>query len=138
LCCQQDQLKTKYDQQDDDMSLWSKTLGGLRPGYYFRQLFFGSLFGGAFALFLSQVSGPPAIVLYVVLGLNTALYPYARFAMHTVVGFIQGGSVIVLPLLMSLVLTYLLMGVCFAAAIFLAPMGLIMLYVQNSQSSNPV
>lgn len=114
-------------------SFFSKTFGGLTKAYYLRQLFFGSLFLLGFSLFLgSMKGGPPFAVLFVFLLINTLLYPYARFVYESVVGFILGDNVFVVSGMLMLITKYLTMGMCWAAAIFIAPLGLGYLYFRNS------
>jgi len=114
----------------------AKTLGGLSPAYYFRQLIFG------LALLviglLPALSGPkgaggiPGVVLVVGL-LCTALYPYSRFVYEGIAGFIMGSNIIILPLPVMLVWKMMSMVICWAGAIFIAPVGLAYLYWHHSK-----
>jgi hypothetical protein len=122
-------------------SVLRKTFGGLTRQYYFRQLFFGSLFFFGFFLFFSSMPNPTGksvstakYFMYVLLGINTLLYPYARFVYESVMGFIMGNNVVVTGLGFMMVVKYLTMGFCWAAAIFIAPIGLIYLYFHHSKS----
>jgi len=114
----------------------AKTVGGLSPAYYFRQLVFGvalcviALLPG----FLGSKEGItiPAVVLAFAL-LCTALYPYSRFVYEGIVGFIMGSNVIAMPLPVMLIWKLLTMVLCWAAAIFIAPVGLAYLYWHHSR-----
>jgi len=114
----------------------AKTLGGLSPAYYFRHLVFGLAF---LALIMAPVlSGAKgwsvmpvsALVFYL---LCTALYPYSRFVYEGIAGFIMGNNVVVLPLPVMLIWKFLSMAICWAGAIFIAPVGLAYLYWHHSK-----
>ncbi|MBN0742290.1 hypothetical protein JTL98_35250, partial [Pseudomonas aeruginosa] len=69
------------------------TFGGLSAKYYFRQLFFGSLFLVAM-VFLSISSQKGIKVDLLVLSLVcTWLYPYSRFVYESFMGFLLGDNV---------------------------------------------
>jgi len=114
----------------------AKTLGGLSPAYYFRQLIFGIAFCAFMLLpgFLGSKEGItiPAVILVYYL-LCTALYPYARFVYEGIAGFIMGNTVIAMPLPVMLIWKLLTMGLCWAGAVFIAPIGLAYLYWHHSR-----
>ncbi len=94
-------------------SFFNKTFGGLTNFYYFRQLFFGSLFLIGFSLFLGSMKGePPFAGVFTLLLINTLIYPYARFVYESVVGFILGDNVFLVNGLLMLITKYITMGVC--------------------------
>ena len=113
----------------------AKTIGGLTPQYYIRQFFFG-LAVSAFVLFMSFKSPQPVpfglIALVVV---NTFLYPYSRFVYESVVGFIMGSNVFFLNAFVMLFLKALTILLCWFLAVFVAPIGLLYLYVHHSRAS---
>jgi len=115
----------------------AKTLGGLPPAYYFRHLIFGIALCALALLpgFLSDKDGItiPAVVLAYAL-LCTVLYPYSRFVYEGIVGFIMGNTVIAMPLPVMLIWKTISMAVCWAAAIFIAPVGLAYLYWHHSRA----
>jgi hypothetical protein len=123
-------------------SVIKKTFGGLTKQYYFRQLFFGSLFFLGFFLFFSSMPNTPGksvnfvkYIMYAIIAINTFLYPYARFVYESVVSFIVGDNIVVTGLGITMIVKYLTMGLCWAAAIFIAPIGLIYLYFHHSKSA---
>jgi hypothetical protein len=118
----------------------TKTFGGLTKQYYLRQLFFGSLFFLGFILFFSSMpdtankSGNFAkYIVYFLLAVNTFLYPYSRFVYESVAGFILGNNVVITGFGFMMIMKYLTMGFCWAAAVFIAPIGLIYLYFHHSK-----
>lgn len=117
----------------------SKTFGGLTKQYYFRQLFFALIFATLIGSFvLSAVQGAKdstfsAVFFTFLLTANTLLYPYSRFVYESVVDFFVGNNLFVLPAVLMFAFKFLTMGICFAAAIFIAPIGLIYLYFHNSR-----
>lgn len=111
----------------------AKTFGGLSRPYYFRQLFFGVLFF-AFITFMAAKSqhGLSLGALLVALT-NTLLYPYARFVYESVMGFIMGGNVFFANAFFMLFVKLMTMALCWAGAIFIAPIGLAYLYYHHSK-----
>lgn len=107
-----------------------KTFGGLSRAYYFRQLFFGALFGIFIGWISSQAKGPtgPHVALYAFIIINTLLYPYSRFVYYCIIGFIMGNNVFYVNALFMLLVKYFTMCLCWAFAIFVAPIGLAYLY----------
>jgi len=101
---------------------------GLRAAYYFRHLFFASLIFGLmlFVVLQSDRVNYGAIAL---IALNTLLYPYAMFAYESIVGFLLGDNdyyVAITPLYM--VYKYFVVTICWTFAIFIAPIGLLIIY----------
>ena len=112
-----------------------KTLGGLTREYYFRQFFFGLLIAIAFAYMITQGDFSKLKLrdmLYILI--NTFLYPHARFMYESIVDFLIGDNVfrtsgIILYFVM--VFKVMMMALCWAAAIFIAPIGLLYLLYLN-------
>ncbi|MCY1305010.1 hypothetical protein D9M68_814510 [compost metagenome] len=111
------------------------TFGGLSMQYYLRQLFFGSLF----LLFIiwgstqgSRPVQPGLIVFSVVL---TLLYPYSRFVYERVVGFVLGDNLFFVNALVMLMVKLFTMFLCWAFAIFVAPVGLLYLYFHHRRAA---
>lgn len=110
-----------------------KTLGGLSKQYYFRQMFFSILIGAmAFTLFNSSTH-PMQSGLWVVAFINLLLYPYSRFVYESVVGFLVGENVFFVNALFMLISKMITMLMCWWFAIFIAPVGLLYLYVYHSR-----
>ncbi len=111
-----------------------KTLGGLSPQYYFRQLFFG-LVVAAFVFFMSTQDGrsmPLGTVFFIVA--STLLYPYARFVYESIVGFIMGENVFFVNAILMLITKFMTMAICWVLALFIAPIGLAYLYYHHSKT----
>lgn len=114
-----------------------KTFGGLTKQYYFRQFVFGLIFP-AFFIFL-QVQQPKelseAVPIFLIVGLSTLLYPYARFVYESIVSFIMGDTILITAILPAMVFKFIMMAVCWGLAIFIAPVGLLYLYFYHSKQS---
>ena len=113
-----------------------KTLGGLSPQYYFRQFFFGIVVA-ALIIFKSTQGGrsmPIDMLLFTVV--STLLYPYSRFIYESVVGFIMGENVFFVNAIFMLVVKFVTMVMCWAFAIFVAPIGFAYLYFHHSKAKH--
>lgn len=110
-----------------------KTFGGLTREYYFRQLFFALIFAAAFVFLMQRPLGAGAVGMYFYIAISTLLYPYSRFVYESIVGFIIGNNVFYFNAILVLVVKYLTMSLCFALAIFIAPIGLAYLYYHHSK-----
>lgn len=115
----------------------AKTFGGLSTAYYLRQLFFGLLFPLLFIALCNAGSRPLAVPLsaYVLLAVNTLLYPYSRFVYESVVSFIMGDNVFFVSAFSLLIVKFMTMAICWVAAIFIAPIGLLYLYIHHSRAN---
>lgn len=115
-------------------SVIRKTLGGLTPRYYFRQLFFALLL--AVFVFLASIHGGRSLsverLIFIVI--STLLYPYSRFVYERIVGFIIGESVFVVNAMAMLLAKLLTMMLCWMFALFLAPVGLAYLYYHHRKA----
>lgn len=110
-----------------------KTLGGLTPQYYFRQLFFG-LAVAAFVLFMLKQGGRPlplSVIFFNII--STLLYPYSRFVYESIISFIMGNNIFFVNSLLMLISKFFTMVICWAFAVFVAPIGLIYLYFYHSK-----
>ncbi|AVE31777.1 TPA_asm: hypothetical protein [Pseudomonas phage vB_PaeS-D14L] len=112
------------------------TFGGLSAKYYFRQLFFGSLFLVAM-VFLSISSQKGIKVDLLVLSLVcTWLYPYSRFVYESFMGFLLGDNVFYVPAIFLLFAKLMTMAICWSFAVFIAPVGLLYLYFHHRRAAN--
>ena len=115
----------------------ARTFGGLTAQYYFRQFVFGLIFP-AFIIYASSQSPTHnalqagAIAFFAI---NTVLYPYSRFVYESVVDFIMGKNVFFVNALMLLIVKFFTMLLCWSFAIFIAPVGLIYLFIRNSKAN---
>lgn len=120
-----------------------KTFGGLTRQYYLRQFLFGLIFPGMMLFVMlnghADPAGPHAVgdgigagrILF--MAVNTLLYPYARFVYESVIGYIVGNNLFILNALVLLAVKFIMMAVCWAFAIFIAPVGLAYLYFHHSR-----
>lgn len=116
------------------MGFFSKTLGGLSSGYYFRHLFFGILISSLF-IFIS-INNPhgikPANIIF--FSINAILYPYARFVYEQIIGFVMGENVFFINAIVMLTAKVITMVLCWIFSIFIAPLGLAYLYFYHSKA----
>ena len=113
----------------------AKTFGGLSTQYYVRQFLFGLIFPALmlFAMTHSKTPHPLSFSVIATLALNTFLYPYSRFVYESVVNYIMGGNLFFLNALIVLFTKLVTMMLCWALAIFIAPIGLVYLYFHHSR-----
>ena len=67
--------------------------------------------------------------------ISTLLYPYSRFVYESIVGFVMGENVFFVNAIFMLMAKFFTMAMCWAAAIFIAPIGLAYLYYHHSKSA---
>ena len=116
-------------------NIFRKTLGGLTREYWFRQFFFGIIIAVAFFYMRTQgdVSKLELRDIFLIV-INTFLYPYSRFIYESIMDFFLGNNAfwtsgIVLYFVFAFKIFMMLM--CWAAAVFIAPVGLLYLYYAN-------
>lgn len=114
----------------------ARTLRGLNPSYFYRQLFFGALIGALWLwmVFKANADAPNAALftVTVILGVvNTLLYPFARFAYETIMDFIIGSNMFIVNAMLLLMVKLFTMVMCWAFAFFVAPVGLLILFFMN-------
>ena len=120
------------------LSATKSAFGGLNKHYYFRNLFFASLFLILFIyLFMMHVSGEPWYI-YILFVINTLLYPYSRYVFEKVSIFIIGKNIFLLELKFALAIKIVTMWICWVFAIFISPIGLITLYFKNKKNETKV
>lgn len=112
-----------------------KTLGGLSAQYYFRQLVFGVGLAALFIFLASQGGHSPSFGQLAFALVSTLLYPYSRFVYESVVGFIMGNNLFLVNALVMLTVKFVTMLMCWAFALFVAPLGLVYLYVHHSRQA---
>lgn len=115
----------------------AKTLGGLSRPYYIRQFLFGLIFPALvlFALTHGTKAPPVPFGTYAFLAVNTLLYPYSRFVYESIVGYILGNNVFFVNAAFMLFVKLMTMAICWCFAIFIAPVGLLYLYIHHSRNS---
>ncbi|WP_448682598.1 hypothetical protein [Pseudomonas nicosulfuronedens] len=116
-------------------NLFRMTLGGLSAQYYFRQLFFGSLFLAI--MVWGQFMNPQKIRIdFLAFSvLCTLLYPYSRFVYERIVGFIVGDNVFFWNAGFMLMVKAFTMMICWMFSIFIAPIGLIYLFFYHRNNA---
>jgi hypothetical protein len=108
--------------------LLANTFGGLTRQYYFRNFIFALVFSAMSITGLVQQGNTPAIVIAVI---NALLYPYSRFVYESIIGFIMGENIFILPLFIMLPMKLFTMLMCWGLAILISPIGLIYLYFHH-------
>ena len=115
------------------MSLIRKTFGGLKWSYLIKQYIFSAiLFCLTYMLF---TIGEREIGLYELsyFIVNALLYPYSRWIYEFCVEFITGGNIFIFPMVIFLFAKFFTMYLCWVFAIFVAPIGLIALYIYQTK-----
>ncbi len=110
---------------------------GLIPSYYFRNIFFGSFFcaGLIYLGSLARETNPDLFYGFLVLWpISLLLFPYSRFVIDTIYSFIMGDHVFFVNLNLWFIVKFITMFLCFYFAVFIAPIGLIILYIINSRA----
>jgi len=114
----------------------AKTFGGLSKAYYVRQFMFGSIFTALlFFLFMNSKASAP-ITMYILLIIDTLLYPYARFAYETITDYIMGNNTFFVDAKFMLIVKFLTMLLCFSFALFIAPIGLAFIYYHQNKTAS--
>lgn len=109
--------------------LWQKTFGGLTKAYYVRQFILAAVMAAALLWLPLGTDNEITVGFALWLIVNTVLYPYSRFVYETVTDFILGNNVFILPTVVLLPWKLVTMLLCFAFAIFVAPVGLAGIYI---------
>jgi len=114
-----------------------KTFGGLTLQYYIRNFLFGLI--------------PPAIIVFTLTSgetnelknsiiplfvINTVLYPYSRFVYESIINFILGDTFFISNVLVLALTKIMTITLCWSAAIFIAPVGLVYLYFYHTKNEN--
>jgi len=127
-------LRENNLERDTSMSaLFWRTFGGLAPAYYFRHFFFGLMFPVLMYFGNRDNLYPPGWQAYVYSAVSTLLYPYSRFVYESVVGFVLGRNVFFVNGGVLLVSKFVTMLACWVFAVFVAPIGLLYLYLRGSR-----
>lgn len=113
-----------------------KTFGGLSMPYFIRNFIFG-LAISAFVVFMSarSPSGISFGLLFISI-ISAALYPYARFVYESIINFIMGENVFFVNAFLMLFVKIMTMIMCWAFAIFIAPVGLAYLYFYHTKKAS--
>lgn len=114
--------------------IFAKSFGGLTKQYLARQLFFGVAMAALFIMMIgNRPNGIGAGGTFIFV-MNAVLYPYSRFVYESIVSFIIGENFFILPAIPMLIAKCFTMLMCFALAVFIAPIGLAYLYFRHSRA----
>lgn len=115
-------------------SLFWKTFGGLSAACYFRHFFFGLMFPVLTYFSLrDHLHPPPLLPTLALVAANTLLYPYARFVYEGIVYFLLGENLFYVNSGVLLFCKFLTMLLCWFFALFIAPIGLLYLYLVQTR-----
>ena len=116
------------------MGILQKTFGGLGWSAYLTGLFLAMIPAGIFVALLnssdsSQLDNP---FMYVYIAISVLLYPYAAFVYASIVDFIMGDDAFVINVFVYFAWQIMIMMLLFIFAIFIAPIGLLYLWYDNT------
>ena len=118
-------------------SFFRKSFGGLSAEYYFRQFFFGFLLLLLFYYSYHDNPHPLPLKAHLLIVASTLLYPYSRFVYEGIVGFVLGDNFFFVNAWLMLMVKFVTMFCCWLFALFIAPVGLLYLFVRNSRRDPP-
>ena len=113
----------------------SKTLGGLDRAYFFRHLFFGLCITALMSWGVYSSSNPHNVMnifCFILMGL---LYPYSRFVYESIMNFILGENSFFVNAILLLLTKAITMFICWMFSIFIAPIGMICLYIYHTKNN---
>jgi hypothetical protein len=116
---------------------FAKTFGGLTTSYYVRNFIFGLPFAISIVFLLSsnQSASSAKYGMAAFAIINCLLYPYSRFVYESIVDFIMGNNVFYVNALFMIFVKLNTMILCWSLAVFIAPIGLIYLFLKNSREA---
>ncbi|EGQ7791245.1 hypothetical protein ICR45_003371 [Vibrio cholerae] len=112
------------------------TFGGLQTSYLVRQYFFGILITAFYVSVLTSGENVLSAAMIAMFAVNTLLYPYSRFVYESIVGFVFGENVFYVNAILMLVVKAMTMVICWAAAVFIAPIGLAYIYYCQTRAES--
>lgn len=110
-----------------------KTFGGLSTTYYIRQFLFGLIFAAFICYTMFMANQEIKLLPLLFVAINQLLYPYSRFVYEAIVEYIMGNNVIFANPILFFSIKLMTMALCWACAIFIAPIGLIYLYFYHTK-----
>ena len=110
---------------------------GLTATYYIRQMLYGILIFSIFTyiLFLFPDINYILLVIYII---NTLLYPFSRFAYEIIIEYIIGNNIIFANIILFSLVKFTTMLLCWVFAIFITPIGLIIIYFHQNKGKPKV
>ncbi|EPI4954020.1 hypothetical protein ACS0KJ_000182 [Vibrio parahaemolyticus] len=112
------------------------TFGGLKTSYLVRQYIFGALIAAVFFSAATKNGQDLSIATIAVFTVNTLLYPYSRFVYERIVEFVMGNNVFFVNAVLMLTVKAFTMVLCWAAAIFVAPLWLAYIYYHQLKTQS--
>jgi len=109
-----------------------KSIAGMAPNLYLRHFLFACLFLFLFVM-VSVSSGKTPVGIWLLMIVNTVLYPYSRFTYEGVVGYIVGDNHFLVDGVLFIAMKIASMLMCWFLAVFIAPIGLLYLYLSYSR-----
>lgn len=114
------------------MKFFNRIFGSMNRQYMVRAYVIGVAFFVFLGLIIAGSSdGQTPVVVYVLMGINTLLFPFAKVVWDTLKGFILGDTIIVQSAIGLFVAKYLINGVLWAFALFVVPIGIIYLWIKS-------
>jgi hypothetical protein len=99
--------------------------------YYLRQLFFSVLLSGSAYYIATFNEGPLNTGLMIYICITTLIYPYSRYLYESVISFIMGNNSFYIDISDYLFYKLLTMCLCWSLAIFIAPISLLFLFLNQ-------
>ncbi|OUR59794.1 hypothetical protein A9Q74_16260 [Colwellia sp. 39_35_sub15_T18] len=115
---------------------FANTFGGLKTEYLIRQYIFGICLGLFFMYLKTQNGNELDFSTAFMLLISTLLYPYSRFVYESAIQFILGENTFFVNGFIMIFVKAITMFICWAAAIFIAPIGLAYLYFKGNQTAS--
>jgi hypothetical protein len=117
------------------MTVLRRTFGALRPAYFVRSCVIGLVLLGLMIAFITNVAakdnGGSPIAMYSYFGLCTLLFPFAKLAWDELRNLAFGDNVIFLNAGLMLFLKFVINLLLWGFAVFVAPLGLLYLWLQT-------
>ena len=117
------------------MNFLRRIFGGLQPSYLIRSYLVGLIFFSlmiGMALNAETKNGSP-VGLIVFASLSTLLFPFAKLVWDELRDLAFGNNVIFMNAMMLIMLKWLVNGFLWAFAIFVAPIGILYLWLRTRQ-----
>lgn len=110
-----------------------KSFGGLTFSYYGRHLLFSAVAFYGLYKFTPVFAPPISPWTYAWAIVSALLYPYSRYVYESVVSFVFGDNIFLVPGLILIFVKLWTMAACFFLALVIAPIGLAWLYWYHSR-----
>lgn len=106
------------------MKVLRRIFGSMDRQYMIRAYVIGSVFFVLLGLGIAgSTDGQNRMFVLVLMGINTLIFPFAKIVWDAFKGFVLGDTIIVQSVAVMFVTKYLVNGILWALAIFVAPIG---------------